>query len=154
MADKNSPVMTVIEILPQRIEPVTKKEEQDTLYYIDIGIGIEYSGGDREMYLEFLAMFYEMKEDNDKRISESFDAGDWYSYVTQIHALKSTSLTVGAVELSEQAKTLELAGKEFLKSDNQDVPGYILAHHEDVMKLYDSTYKEVGQWLKKNGYSS
>jgi HPt (histidine-containing phosphotransfer) domain-containing protein len=93
-----------------------------------------------------------MKAENDKRITQCFDARDWKNYVTQIHALKSTSLTVGAAKLSEEAKALELAGKEFLANTESEVPGYILAHHEDVMLLYNNTYKEAKQWLKKNGF--
>jgi signal transduction histidine kinase/FixJ family two-component response regulator/HPt (histidine-containing phosphotransfer) domain-containing protein len=141
--------MTVIEI----VAPSGKKEESEPKFMsslLDIDVGIDYSGGDVGMYREFLSMFCEMKEENDKRIAQCFDAGDWQNYVTQIHALKSTSLTVGATKLSEEAKTLELSGKEFLADKESAVPGYILAHHEEVMLLYNNTYKEAKQWLKEN----
>lgn len=150
---EHSSDMTVIEIIPpkkKQAEPI-ESSEQDAMQYIDIQTGTEYSGGDREMYREFLAMFCDMKAENDRRISESFDTGDWANYVTQVHALKSTSLTVGAARLSEAAKALELSGKEFLAGDAES-PGYILAHHEEVMKLYNNTYKEAQKWLKENGF--
>lgn len=150
---EHSSDMTVIEIIPPKKKHLeqTEDNEKEPMQYIDISTGIEYSGGDREMYREFLAMFCDMKAENDRRISESFDTGDWQNYVTQAHALKSTSLTVGAARLSEAAKALELSGKEFLAGD-AEVPGYILAHHEEVMKLYSNTYKEAQKWLKENGF--
>jgi HPt (histidine-containing phosphotransfer) domain-containing protein len=141
--------MTVIEI----VAPSGKKEETEeefTPSFLNVEVGIDYSGGDVGMYREFLTMFCDMKEENDKRIAQCFDAGDWQNYVTQIHALKSTSLTVGATKLSEEAKALELSGKEFLADGESILPGYILAHHEEVMLLYNNTYKEAKQWLKKN----
>ena len=150
--------VSVIEILPPGGGNVTTddntasqpKEPEQT--YLDVEVGIEYSGGDKEMYKEFLAMFCDMKTENDRRIMQSFDARDWKNYVTQVHALKSTSLTVGATRLSEEAKALEMAGKKFLEQEDSDVPGYILAHHEEVMELYNNTNKEAQEWLNKNGY--
>ena len=62
--------------------------------------------------------------------------GDWKTYVLKVHALKSTSLTIGAEELSEQAKALELAGK------GGDM-AFILENNERMLQLYESTCKYV-----------
>ncbi len=53
----------------------------------------------------------------------------WNKYTTIVHALKSTSLTIGAVNLSEEAKALEMAAKE------GDVD-YIRLHHKGVLEEY------------------
>lgn len=148
--------MTVIRVLEPGDTQVHKSAapvtETRKLRYLNISVGIEYSGGDMEMFKSFLSLFCETKEENDRQIRHCFDTGDWRNYVTQIHALKSTSLTIGAKELSEAAKAVEQAGKEFLEQENADVPGYILAHHESLMKLYKQTYEEAEEWLKQNEY--
>lgn len=44
-------------------------------------------------------------------IERLFEERSWKNYVIEVHALKSTSLSIGAAKLSELAKKLELAGK-------------------------------------------
>ena len=53
-----------------------------------------------------------MKSDKAVKMSQFFEGEDWENYRTIVHALKSTSLTIGAVQLSEEAKALEMAAKE------------------------------------------
>ena len=62
-------------------------------------------------------------------LEQFFDAKDWENYRITLHALKSTSLTIGAVALSEEAKALEMAAKNGDES-------YILSHHQAVMEQY------------------
>lgn len=64
---------------------------------------------DMNFYQEMIAEYLK----NDKRtvLEELFEQEDVENYRITIHALKSTSLTIGAVELSEQAKKLEMAAK-------------------------------------------
>ena len=62
-------------------------------------------------------------------MKQFFAAEDWRNYRTTVHALKSTSLTIGAAHLSERAKALELAAKD------GDV-GYIRSHHNDTLEEY------------------
>ena len=44
-------------------------------------------------------------------IQKLFDEKNWKNYIIEVHALKSSSLTIGSKPLSELAKKLELAGK-------------------------------------------
>ena len=64
-------------------------------------------------------------------LSEFYESGDWAEYAVKVHALKSTSLTIGAEALSAQAKELELAGKQgdaaFI---HQRHPALLRAHEE------------------------
>ena len=57
-----------------------------------------------------------------------------------MHALKSTSLSIGAEKLSEHAKALEFAAK------NADY-SYIQEHHDEVMAEYGELLTE----LRKSG---
>ena len=91
---------------------------------------MEFSADDAEIYQEMLIMFAEGREEEKGKIEKALADEHWKNYTTGVHALKSTALTIGARILSEQAKALEAAGK---KGDT----GYIQAHHEAVMALYD-----------------
>ncbi|MBO5373324.1 MAG: response regulator [Lachnospiraceae bacterium] len=109
---------------------------------IDMGIGLQYSAGSEEMYGEFLRMFCEMQPEKQQKMEEYYEKEDWKNYVINVHALKSTALSVGAKKLSVVALGLEKAGKagniEFIKEQ-----------HAIAMKLYDATAKEGNTiWTK------
>lgn len=69
------------------------------------------------------------------------ESKDWDNYRILVHALKSTSLTIGAVALSEEAKALEMAAKD------EDVD-YILSHHQEVMEKYTGLLNVLRKVLK------
>lgn len=85
-------------------------------------------------YQEMIAEYLK----NDKRtvLEELFEQEDVENYRITIHALKSTSLTIGAVELSEQAKKLEMAAK----AKDTD---YIRLHHGEMMEKYKELYQSL-----------
>lgn len=69
------------------------------------------------------------------------ESKDWDNYRILVHALKSTSLTIGAVSLSEGAKALEMAAKD------GDVD-YILSHNQEVMEKYTGLLNVLRKVLK------
>lgn len=103
---------------------------------IDIESGIEHCGESEELYLEILGD-YAVGDSADK-LEQMYEAGQWKDYDIQVHALKSTSMTVGLPLLSAKFKGLELAAKE----ENVD---YIQENHEAVM----SEYREILGILKE-----
>ena len=82
---------------------------------------------EEDFYVEMLEEY--LKSDKVPDLERFFDEEDWDDYRTLAHALKSTSLTIGAVHLSGEAKALELAAK---KGDAD----YIRSHHKAVMEEY------------------
>ena len=130
---------------PLQTESTTQKQEQETQEKlmrgaIDIFLGLQYSAESKEMYYEFLRMFCDMKPEKKQKMEELFAQKDWENYAIAVHALKSTSLSIGAKKLSETALALEKAGKEQQEA-------FILEHHEAAMQLYDVTVKEGYQIL-------
>lgn len=95
---------------------------------LDIKTGLTYCM-DEEFYEEMLRDY--SYTDKESSLEQFFDAKDWENYRITIHALKSTSLTIGAVALSEESKALEMAAKNGDES-------YILSHHQAVMEQYIS----------------
>ena len=99
-----------------------------------MGLGLDYCSGEEGFYLEMLRMFCNQEEEKRKEIESYYEEGNWTDYAIKVHALKSTSLTIGAEELSSQAKALEQAGKE----ENVE---YIRENHSRLLQ----TYREVCQ---------
>ena len=97
---------------------------------INVQMGLDYCCGEEEFYREMLHMFHEQCPEKKKEIHSLYEAANWADYAVKVHALKSTSLTIGAEKLSAHAKALEQAGKE------EDVD-YIRENHPILLELYD-----------------
>ena len=119
--------------------------------HLNIEIGLQYSAGMEDMYREILEMFCDAKDEKKETIQAAFDAADWKNYTIFVHALKSTSLSIGGEKCSAAAKELELAGKMITsESDKEQGEEYIKAHHAEAMELYDKLVEEGRHWLKNN----
>ncbi len=105
---------------------------------LDVQTGLNYCM-DKEFYEDMLKEY--VKADKAAGLEQFFHARDWKNYKITIHALKSTSLTIGAVSLSEEAKALEAAATDGDES-------YIIAHHPAVMENYISLLGRLQKILK------
>ncbi len=98
---------------------------------VNVELGLDYCAGDEDFYREMLQMFRDQGQTKREEIAALYESGDWAEYAVKVHALKSTSLTIGAEALSAQAKELELAGKQgdaaFI---HQRHPALLRAHEE------------------------
>lgn len=107
-------------------------------------LGLSYTGGNVGLYLDILKEYVETSPDMKSLIKTSYDEEDWANYVIKVHALKSTSLTIGAEPLSTLAKELELSGK----ANNLDP---ILEKTDTLLKEYDSVLLLASEYLKSKG---
>jgi len=102
---------------------------------IDTVKGIAMTGSTVEGYRQVLSMF---RKDAEERVQkfrfflyESMDSGKFpekhlASFITQIHALKSVSATIGAMGISDKAARLEAAGgKKELSFIQDNLPDFI-----------------------------
>ena len=103
---------------------------------IDIQTGINYSGGVYEDYVDVIRLYYKSGLEKKKQMQELFESGGWTDYTIMVHALKSTSLGIGAKELSEMAKEQEKAGKE-------NNTKYLLENHDKLMDAYGRVLDEI-----------
>ena len=77
-----------------------------------------------------LRIFNAQSGEKQAELISLYESANWEDYTVKVHALKSTSLTIGAEQLSAQAKELELAGKR----GDQD---FIREHHAALMLAYE-----------------
>lgn len=117
----------VRQYLPERLfeQQSSKRKLED---YLDKQIGMQYCCNSEEFYQEMLRSY--LNNNRLEEIRKCYADEDWENYRIAVHALKSTSLSIGAVSLSEDAKALEFAAKENRIEE-------IRNHHERVMDAYE-----------------
>ena len=103
---------------------------------VNVELGLGYCAGDGNFYREMLRMFAAQAQEKHNEIASLYESADWEGYTVKVHALKSTSLTIGAEALSAQAKELELAGKR------GDID-LIHARHAALMRAYEELCAQI-----------
>lgn len=78
---------------------------------IDMFQGLANVAGDKETYRMVLEVYLEEGEEKTPQLLDAKDK-DIKLFTIHIHAVKSASNNIGAVELGEKARLLEMAGKE------------------------------------------
>ena len=92
--------------------PLSKKETAaPPVGELDTAQGVRNCGSE-EGYREALEIYYRTIPDKADEIEGFYKDGDIDAYTIKVHALKSSSLIVGATALSELARELEQAGKD------------------------------------------
>lgn len=97
---------------------------------INVEMGLAFCCGEDEFYEEMLRMFSSQCAEKKDEIISLYESSNWADYAVKVHALKSTSLTIGAEELSARAKELEMAGK------SEDIE-FIRENHPALMLMYE-----------------
>ena len=102
--------------------------------------GLRFCAQDTDFYREMLSDFAASFAEKGKLLAECRQKEDFKDYQIYVHALKSTSRSIGANALSDMARQLEDAAR----GGNTD---FILAHHEQLLKDYESLCQRISQIL-------
>ena len=108
----------------------------DSIEGIDGSVAITNSGSE-DAFKTVLKIFYDSIDDKAKEIEGFYSSGDWKNYTIKVHALKSSSKLIGAMQTAEKAQLLENAGKE----ENID---YIKENHAAFMEEYKKYKDKLG----------
>lgn len=106
---------------------------------MDMNAGMVFCMGDWDLYKELLEDY--ITDTKEETLETAFQAGDMDSYAISVHALKSTSKTIGLTELGEKALELELAAKEGKMEILQEKHGALMEHYTRVID-------EIGKVIK------
>ncbi len=119
-------------------EPVTDASD-DEIPGINKEVGIKNSGGE-ELFNTVLSVFYGTIQESHDEICQYYDKEDWKNYTVKVHALKSTARLIGAEKLADEARDLELAGKnndiDFIRAGHQGVMDHLLSYEEILSKVF------------------
>jgi HPt (histidine-containing phosphotransfer) domain-containing protein len=67
--------------------------------------------GNKANYISILKSHRESADETIEQMEGFYANEDWKNYTIAVHGIKSSMMSIGAVQLSELAKALELAGK-------------------------------------------
>ena len=107
---------------------------------LDINAGIAMTGGDLANYRHILAIFQRDSAEKREQIRACLEQNDIALFTTYVHALKSASASVGALDIAEQAKRLEQAGR---KEDT----GFIRQNCELFLQDLDVLQEQISAYL-------
>ncbi|MCR5399843.1 MAG: response regulator [Lachnospiraceae bacterium] len=107
-------------------------------YGIDTSVGLGFCKEDEEFYKTLLMQYVKDGPDKRTRMTEFLKKDDVKNYEIVVHALKSSSKTIGAMDISESARLLEQAASN---GDHE----YISAHNDEMMTAYESLCENIGE---------
>ena len=128
-------------------DPVPEEKTDDGLNAlraagVDPSEGLQYTNNDEEFYRTLLNEYAVSYQEKSEKIKETFFKEDWKEYGVYVHALKSTSKMIGAMELSELAAKLEAA------ANNSDIDT-IKGKQDLMMKRYEAVAKAINLTASK-----
>lgn len=111
--------------------PKTLPDEYDLLSKagIDSSAGIRFCNNDWEFYTTILKDYVTSFNERSADLQRFYESKDWKDYCITVHALKSTSKTIGATDLSKRAELLE-------KASNEADSDYISSEHDTMERIY------------------
>ena len=93
---------------------------------LDVNTGLLYCAESKMFYIEMLEEFVNGRKDEE--LAGFLQNEDWDNYRIAVHAMKSNAKTIGAMELSEEARLQEMAAKEN-RTEGVSVNHQALAEH-------------------------
>lgn len=130
------------------VESTPKAGEGDfQLRGVDVSRGLLNCGDSLDNYISILKVVYDDGIEKVKRIRDLAQQKNYNEYGIEVHALKSVAASIGAMELSEQAKTHEYASYDG-KFD------FIDNTYEDLLARYCSLLDDIEVELTARGAMS
>ena len=124
---------------------VAKAEETDSgeIYVADLdtAAAIKLLGSEK-LFWTILEKYYNSIKSTSEKIVRYMDESNWAAYTVEVHALKSVSKQIGAMELSEMAAELEKAG-------NARDTNYILNNTDKMLEKYNAYHDAFSFYFAK-----
>lgn len=95
---------------------------------LDVSFALKFLGNEN-LFWSVLNVYYRAIEKKAKLIKSLEESEDWPGFTIEVHALKSSSKQIGAIDLSEKAAALEQAG-------NARDSAFIHRHTDDMLEQY------------------
>ncbi|MCR4903763.1 MAG: response regulator [Butyrivibrio sp.] len=117
---------------------------------VDYETGLGYCMNDEATYNEVLQLFIESSVERKEKIRQDVKEKNVRGYISRVHGLKSTALTIGALQLSELCKQLEMCGKKYQNGEDlEENEKFVFENTEKMLKLFDDTIRECQEYIKK-----
>ena len=100
---------------------------------LDTATGLEYCANSEEVYLDILNEF--KNDDRREELNTFFAERNWERYRISAHAVKSSSLTIGAMDLYEVAREIEEPLKNMDFQPALDLHDLFIVKYTDVLEM-------------------
>ncbi|MDD6991987.1 MAG: ATP-binding protein [Oscillospiraceae bacterium] len=130
------------EAAPEETADAKETVHNNAAELIDQSVAMTYCGDSEELYMIILQTYCEEFADRIQKLRDFYEQKDMNNYRIAAHSLKSTSLNIGAVSLSEEARSHEFAAKE----GNMDA---ISADIDLLLENYRAVTEEARKKLKE-----
>ncbi|MCL1894264.1 MAG: response regulator [Holophagaceae bacterium] len=101
---------------------------------LDVPRGIEATGGTKASYLEVIKLYCRDVKERIEYLTYLFAKDHLNNFITHVHALKSASATIGAFDLSKNARVLEDAG---IRNDMETIKDNVGAFRAQIGVLVE-----------------
>lgn len=105
-----------------------------TLSGVEIKKGILNCGGDVKDYIKILKITYDYGPKQLAELKSDWEAKNYDNYIIKIHSLKSTSLNIGAIDISTEARKQEELGRE---GNYEYIDNHMQYFQDEYNKLLD-----------------
>ena len=105
---------------------------------IDVQLGLLLNGGIMDNYMGTLAIFYKDGLEKIDQLVECLENNDINRYTTLVHGLKNAAISVGAREVSDFARTLEIAG------NRDDSVIFIFENNDEFLTKLKALLNNIG----------
>lgn len=120
-------------IYKERLEDLLKKWMNSPIKGVRLQMGIDNCGEDEEIYHSILQFIAENGHERSEDLKRFLAEEDFENYTIAVHALKSTLANIGAMEASQMAKDLEMAGKQGRYEEIRQGHGPLLEVYEELL---------------------
>ena len=101
---------------------------------IDYHYAYDVFSGNRDAYIEILKCIYTEGKTKPDELKKYIAEKDYENYTIQVHALKSSFLSIGAMALSDRFREHEMNGKSGSRKAIRDDFDALLTAYEDMLK--------------------
>ncbi len=129
------------------VEPEQKKINwYEAIEGIDGEVAIKNSGSE-DAFRTVLEIFYKAIDSKAEELNNFFNEQDWKNYTIKVHALKSSSRLIGALELAAEAEALEFAGKDenidFIRSNHEAMMTHFLGYKKSLSDIFEDSNADM-----------
>ncbi len=116
--------------------PPSETKASLSMKKINVSKGLTSCMGDMDAYKDILKTYAGSVDKTINNINDAFKKGNYTDFTTFVHSVKSSSKSIGAMNLSDMALKLEEAGK---KSDKEYISLYLF----DFINEYKAVLREI-----------
>ena len=128
------PADKIVKVEKDKFNSASKETNIINIPKLDTEYAIKLLGGE-SLFWSVLEDYYRVIDKKAGMIREKMQNEEWDDYTIEVHALKSSSKQIGAMNLSEKAAALEKAGND------KNIP-FIIENTEEVLAEY-MEYKQI-----------